>query len=106
MYDLYIFLSSDDLSVWKIAIQSHTYPFPGSRYSANNAVDRNTDTCTKTGAIGYGPQFHVVFWVVDHERVHNIYSIDIFFKNGDGMYTYNQQKPRNILLVTELLLFD
>lgn len=72
-------LFSDDLSVGKIAIQSHTYPFPGSLYSANNAVDRNTDTCTKTGAIGYGPQFHVVFWVVDHDRVHNIYSIDILF---------------------------
>lgn len=109
MYDLYIFfkLSSDDLSVWKIAIQSHTYSFPGSLYSANNVVDRNTDTCTKTRAIGYGPQFHVVFWVVDLGRVHNIYSIDILFKNGDGMYTYNPPKnPRNILLVTELLFFD
>lgn len=73
---------------------------------ANNAVDRNTDTCTRTRAIGYVPQFHDVFWVVDLERVHNIYSIDIFFKNGDGMYTYNPQKPRNIPLVTELLLFD
>lgn len=72
-------LSTDDLSVGKIAIQSHTYLFPGSRYSANNAVDRNTNTCTRTRAIGYGPQFHVVFWVVDLERVHNIYSIDIFF---------------------------
>lgn len=31
----------------------------------------------------------VVFWVVDFERVYNIYSI--FFKNGDGsgMYMYN-----------------
>lgn len=87
---------------WK-NIQSHTYPPPSSRYSANNAVDRNTDTCTKTWAIGYRPQFHVVFWVVDLERVHNIYSSDILFKNGDGMYTYN---PRNILLVTELLFFD
>lgn len=30
MYDLYIFLklSSDDISVGKIVIQSHTYPFP------------------------------------------------------------------------------
>lgn len=95
MYDLYIFLklSSDDLSVGKIAIQSHTYPFPGSLYSANNGVDRNTDTCTRTRAIGYGPQFHVVFWVVDLERVHNIYSIH--FKNGDGggMYTYNPKNP-------------
>lgn len=63
MYDSYIFLklSSDDLSVGKIAIQSHTYPFPGSRYLANNGVDRNTDTRTRTRAIGYGPQFHVVF---------------------------------------------
>lgn len=85
-------MSSDDLSVGKMAIQSHTYPFPGSLYSANNGVDRNTDTCTRTRAIGYGPQFHVVFWVVDLGRVHNIYSIDILFKNGDGMYTYNPPK--------------
>lgn len=89
----FLLLYSDDLSVGKIAIQSHTYPSLSSLYSANNAVDRNTDTCTKTRAIGYGPQFHVVFWVVDLERVHNIYSIDILFKNdhGDGMYTYNQK---------------
>lgn len=92
---------SDDLSVGIIAIQSHTYPSPSSLYTANNAVDRNAGTCTKIRAIGYGPQFHVVFWVVDLERVHNIYSIDILFKNGDGMYTYNPpKKPRNILLVT------
>lgn len=91
MYDLYIFLklSSDDLSVGKIAIQSHTYPFPGSLYSANNGVDRNTDTCTRTRAIGYGAQFNVVLG-----RVYNIYSINILFKNdhGDGMYTYNPPK--------------
>lgn len=56
---------------------------------ANNAVDRNTDTCTRTRAIGYGAQFNVVLG-----RVHNIYSINILFKNdhGDGMYTYNPPK--------------
>lgn len=87
----FFLLFSDDLSVGKISIQSHTYPSPSSLYSANNAVDRNTDTCTRTRAIGYGAQFNVVFWVVDLGRVHNIYSIDILFKNdhGDGMYTYN-----------------
>lgn len=41
---------------------------------ANNAVDRNTDTCTRTRAIGYGAQFNVVLG-----RVHNIYSINILF---------------------------
>lgn len=101
----FFLLFSDDLSVGKIAIQSHTYPSPSSLYSANNVVDRNTDTCTRTRAIGYGPQFHVVFWVVDLERVHNIYSIDILFKNGGGMYTYNPKKPRKILLVSKLLFF-
>lgn len=80
MYNLYLFcFVSRWSSVGKIAIQSHTYPSTSSFYSANNAVDRNTDTCTRTRAIGYGPQFHVVFWEVDLERVHNIYSIDIFF---------------------------
>lgn len=74
----------NDLSVGKIAIQSHTYPSPSSLYSANNAVDRNTDTCTRTRAIGYGAQLNVVFWVVDLGRVHNIYSIDILFKNDPG----------------------
>lgn len=58
---------------------------------ANNAVDRNTDTCTRTRAIGYGAQFNVVLG-----KVHNIYSINILFKNdhGDGMYTYNPPKKQ------------
>lgn len=97
---MFFLLYSDDLSVGKIAIQSHTYSPPSSLYSANNAVDRNTDTCTKTRAIGYGAQFNVVFWVVDLGRVHNIFSIDTLFKNdlGDGMHTYNNKKQINTLL--------
>lgn len=77
MYDLYIFLklSSDDLSVGKIAIQSHTYPFPGSLYSANNGVDRNTDTCTRTRAIGYGPQLKLCFglWILKEYTTYTVY---------------------------------
>lgn len=72
---------------------SHSIPYIStlsSLYSANNAVDRNTDTCTRTRAIGYGPQFHVVFWVVDFGSVHNIYSID-------GMYTYNPKHPEKYI---------
>lgn len=81
----------DDLSVGKIAIQSHTYPFPGSLYSANNALDRKTDTCTRTRVIGDRYQYNTVWWIVDLGRVHNVYTIDILFKNydGDGMYTYS-----------------
>lgn len=75
----FILLFSEDLSFEKIAIQSHTYPFPGFIYSANKALDRNTDTCTRTRDIGYGSQFNTVRWIVDLGRIHDIYNIDILF---------------------------
>lgn len=99
-YNIYTFflLFLDDLPFRKIAIQSHTYPFPGSLYSANNALDRKTYTCTRTRAIGDRYQYNTVWWIVDLGRVHNVYTIDILSKNydGDGMYTYS---PNNIKIL-------
>nr|XP_034321035.1 multiple epidermal growth factor-like domains protein 6 isoform X1 [Crassostrea gigas] len=72
----------DDLSFEKIASQS--YPVLGSLYSANNAVDRNTTTCSRTSDIGYASRFKNVWWKVDLGRVHNLYNMGILFKSYDG----------------------
>lgn len=53
-------------------------------YDANNAVDRNTTTCTRTAEIGIYNPHNTVWWKVDLGRVYSIYSINILFKNYDG----------------------
>lgn len=87
-YSWFILLFLDDLSFEKLASQSHTYL--GSLYFANNAVDRNKNTCTRTKDIGYNSFFKTVWWKVDLGRVHNMYNIGILFKNYDdyGIFTY------------------
>lgn len=94
-------LFSDDLSFEKIASQSHSYPVLGSLYSANNAVDRNTTTCSRTSDIGYASRFKNVWWKVDLGRVHNLYNMGILFKSYDGygMYTYNPNNRKNTIPV-------
>lgn len=65
----------------KVATQSSTPPVSYTKYDARNAVDRNPSTCMRADVIGrYNPE-KTVWWKVDLGRVHNIYSIEIIFKN-------------------------
>ena len=75
----------------KDASQSHT--FPGSVYGAENAVDGNTATCTRTDHIGPNSPHKTVWWKVDLGGVFNIYSVNIMFKNYDG-YGMNKKKHK------------
>lgn len=65
----------------KVATQSSTYPGSLTLYGARNAVDRNPLTCMRADEIGRTYPEKTVWWKVDLGRVHNIYSIDIIFKN-------------------------
>lgn len=95
----FILLFSDDLSFGKIASQSYSFSFWGSRFSANNAIDRNIATCARTLDIGYRSRFKTVWWKVDLGRVHNLYNMDILFKSYDGygMYMYNRITEKNTI---------
>lgn len=80
---LRFFLShKDDLSLNKVATQSHIYL--GIGYDANNAVDGNTATCMRTKAIGPNNPDKTVWWRVDLGGLRNIYSISVLFKNYNG----------------------
>lgn len=100
-YLCFILLFSDDLSFEKIASQSHSYPVWSSSYYANNAIDRNTTTCSRTLDIGYASMFKTVWWKVDLGRVHNLYNMGILFKSYDGfgMYTYYPNNRKNTIPV-------
>lgn len=64
-----------------MATQSSTYSGSYTLYGASNALDRNIATCMRTKEIGrYCPE-KTVWWKVDLGHIHNIYSIDIIFKN-------------------------
>ena len=76
----------DDLSYNKDASQSGT--FPGTRYGAENAVDGNTATCTRTKEIASNSPDKTVWWKVDLGGVYNIHSVNILFKNYDGYGIY------------------
>lgn len=65
----------------KVATQSSTYPRYYTLYGASNAVDRNLSTCMRAEEMGRYCLEKTVWWKVDLGRVHNIYSIDIIFKN-------------------------
>lgn len=74
------FLShKDELSLNKIATQSHTYA--GTYYDASNAVDGNTATCMRTKPIGLNNPDKTVWLKVDLGGLRNIYSISVLFKN-------------------------
>nr|XP_022311206.1 uncharacterized protein LOC111116503 [Crassostrea virginica] len=75
-------MSQDDLSYNKDASQSHTAS--GTGYGAENAVDGNTATCTRTKEIGRNSPDKTVWWKVDLGGVYNIYSVNILFKNTPG----------------------
>lgn len=65
----------------KLTTQSSTSPGSDTLYGSRNAVDRNPSTCMRAGEIGRFSPEKTVWWKVDLGRVHNIYSIDINFKN-------------------------
>lgn len=48
---------------------------------ANDAVDGNPETCSKTNDIGATSPRSTVWWKVDLGRMYDIYSISILFKN-------------------------
>lgn len=48
---------------------------------ANNALDKDVKTCTKTKDIGKNANQETVWWKVDLNDVYNIYSISILFRN-------------------------
>lgn len=90
-----VFLSADDLSFNAIATQS-SQAGPQIMYSASNAVDRNTATCTRTDLIGFTSPNKVVWWRADLGETSNIYSINILFKNYEyyGMYYFDCMTPK------------
>lgn len=53
-------------------------------FSAQNALDRNVTTCTRTAIIGNTSPDKNVSWQVDLGGVYNIYSITILFKEYEG----------------------
>ena len=72
----------------KAATQSnifHTKPSETYKYVANNAVDRDTRTCMRTEVIGPTSQDKTMWWKVDLGGVYSIYSVNILFKNYDGL---------------------
>lgn len=79
---MYDFL--DDLSYRKDASQSSTW-VGGSSYFAINAVDGNPLTCMRTLDIGTNSPQKSVWWKVDLGNVYNIHSINIIFKNYNGL---------------------
>lgn len=56
--------------------------FAGS--DANNAIDRNITTCSRTNDIGGTSVYKTVWWKVDLGGVYSIYSISILFKKYDA----------------------
>lgn len=75
-------ISTDDLSFQAVASQSpifHSVHY--NLYEANNALDRNTDTCMRTDDIGINSPQKTVWWKVDLGGVYSIYSITIMFKS-------------------------
>ena len=80
----YKFYFTDDLSYQKYTTQSTTYTGPYNSSKADNAVDRDLTTCTRTKAIGVTSQDKRVTWQVDLGDVYSIYSINIVFRNYDG----------------------
>lgn len=75
----------DDLSYNKTATQSITFTGIEMLYDAGNAVDRKTLTCTRTRDIGRSSPFKTMWWKVDLGGRYSIYSINIIFKNYDGL---------------------
>lgn len=80
----YILYDSDDLSSGKKAEHWDDYSSFHEIYRANNALDRNTSTCTRTLEIGKTSPRKTAWCIVDLGIVYNIHSVDIYFKNYDN----------------------
>nr|XP_034319983.1 multiple epidermal growth factor-like domains protein 10 [Crassostrea gigas] len=79
---LSVAFSYDNISLKKMATQSHTYS--NLLDDAKYGVDGNSATCMKTYDIGVNSLIAAVWWKVDLRRVYRIHSINILFKNYDG----------------------
>lgn len=78
--DMMNFSFSDDLSANKIALQYKT-SVSCSTCVAINAVDRNTQTCTRMEEIGTFVTDKSTWWYVDLGGIYNVYNIRIQFKD-------------------------
>ena len=77
---VYTYLS-DDISVRKNATQESTaICLPPSVCEANNAVDRNINTCSKTSPIGRDST-KFTWWYVDLGEILSVFDIRIQFKD-------------------------
>ncbi|XP_065937858.1 multiple epidermal growth factor-like domains protein 10 [Magallana gigas] len=79
---LSVAFSYDNISLKKMATQSHTYS--NLLDDAKYGVDGNSATCMKTYDIGVHSLIAAVWWKVDLRRVYRIHSINILFKHYDG----------------------
>ena len=87
----YVYTHTDDLSKDKVATQSTTTPYGTNiSYVAGNAVDRDIRTYMRTEVIGTTSAFKykTIWWKVDLGGVYSIYSVNILFKNYDGLGMY------------------
>ena len=86
----------------------------GTGYGAENAVDGNTATCTRSEQIGQNSPDKTVWWKVDLGGVYNIYSVNILFKNYEeyGIDVRIFKKPSTfhfimyILILNKLILYN
>ena len=92
----------DDLSYKKNASQSHT--FSGTGYGAENAVDGKPATCMRTHVIGQNSLDKTVWWKVDLGGVYNIYSVNILFKNYDGLGISLSNFPMKIIYFYKIIV--
>lgn len=99
----FLFLK-DDLSLNKVATQSHTYL--GTNYDANNAVDGNVATCMRTKPIGLNNPDKTVWWKVDLGGLRNIYSISVLFKNYNGYGYYILSLKSYLKLCAPMQYYD
>lgn len=94
----------DDLSLNKVATQSHTYL--GRYYDAGNAVDGNTTTCMRTEPIGPNNPDKTVWWRVDLGGLRNIYSISVLFKNYNDYGDYILSLKSYVKLCAPMQYYD
>ena len=55
-------------------------------------MDRDITTCMRADPIGFNSPYKKVWWRVDLGGVYNIYSVNILFKNYDGLGIVLQDK--------------
>lgn len=92
---------TDDLSLKAVASQWPIYKGGSTQYLylASNALDRKSDTCMRTDAIGRNTPYTTTWWKVDLGAIYNIYSINIMFKKyqSPGMYEKKENQSPSIV---------